>query len=78
MTLPASKVMLAACTAVRDAFAEHPFDPSVMFSGPSAAVVVEAVLDAIPDGWAKIDGEWVLLRADEDGIGDRCYYADQA
>jgi hypothetical protein len=31
----------------------------------------------VPDGWAKLDGQWVQLRADEDGIGDRCYYAER-
>ena len=23
---------------------------------------VESVLSAVPDGWAKIDGEWIQLR----------------
>lgn len=29
--------------------------------------ITEATLDAVPDGWAKIDGEWVRLEQALDG-----------
>lgn len=30
------------------------------------ARTIDAVLDAIPDGWAKLDGEWIRLRPQQD------------
>lgn len=36
----------------------------------TAEELTDAALDAIPDGWAKIDGEWIRITSDGVGYGE--------
>ena len=51
---------------VQDAVAD-----AMMTSGPDGhtdgyKVIAQAAIDAIPDGWAKVGGEWVRVGSRED------------
>jgi hypothetical protein len=35
-----------------------------------ASILASCVLDAIPDGWAKVDGEWFEITSDGVGYGE--------
>ncbi len=50
-----SDVVTSMAKAIWEVMAEHPFDPSVQFSGPSAAQVIEAVLGALPGTQASFE-----------------------
>lgn len=36
----------------------------------AASRAVDAALASVPDGWAKIDGEWIIVTSDGVGYGE--------